>query len=283
MKSIFRYPGAKSALRAEILSLAPHYAEYREPFLGGGSILFGVPRGKRRWVNDKDAALMAVYRALQGDPAAFIRACRRIKPLERGERPGRLRALFEQLVRDETADPALRFFFLNRTAFGGRVNYDLPTRLCCANPPGWDIVATDRLWQAAGLLWGVRLTAGDYLPLLRAPGEGVWVYCDPPYVRNNRLPRRDRLYRHVLTPDEHAELAGQVRACGHHVLVSYDDDPFVRRLYAGSGFRVRPVRVCYRLGDGRGRAKVELLISNYDPPSPPRRRGTFVTPGYNRG
>jgi DNA adenine methylase len=277
MKSIFRYPGGKSGLRAKIMSLAPaRFAEYREPFVGGGWVFFAIPKGKRRWINDKDEGLMAVYRALRDEPATFIRECQQVKPLEIGEAKRRLKAVFDQFVQGGNVAPALRFLFLNRTALGGRVNYEMPSRMAFAHPEGWNIVTTDRLWQAAGLLCQVQITTGDYLPLLRAPGEGVWLYCDPPYFCNNRVARGARQYRHIFTREQHAQFAQHVGACSHNVLVSYDDDPFIRNLYSGSGFRISPIRVRYRMGDGRRRQGKELLISNYDPPRP-RRAGLTVS------
>src|SRR5262245_55045710 len=114
MKSIFRYPGGKSRLRARIMSLAPaRFAEYREPFVGGGWVFFGIPKGKRCWINDKDESLIAVYRALRDDSVKFIRACQEIKPLEAGEGYERLKAVFDQFAKNQNMDPALRYYFLN--------------------------------------------------------------------------------------------------------------------------------------------------------------------------
>jgi DNA adenine methylase len=268
MKSIFRYPGGKSGLRAKIMRLAPaHFTEYREPFVGGGWVFFGIPKGKRRWINDKDEALMAVYRALRDDPVKFIRACQQIKPLEVGEGNERLKAFFDQFAKDEGMDPALRYYFLHRITFGG-----LPSRIRYgavhpSNPEGWNIVADDRLWQAAGLLCNVKITDGDYLPLLQAPGDDVWIYCDPPYYVNNRLGKHSQVYAHVFSEEQHVLFAEHVRACPHKVLVTYDgEEPFIRRLYSDSRFRLHTEEVVYVLRSGEKRNAKELLITNYDPP-----------------
>jgi DNA adenine methylase len=107
----------------------------------------------------------------------------------------------------------------------------------------------------------VKLTAGDYLPLLRAPGEDVWIYCDPCYYVNNELPKSNWLYRHIFTEEQHASFAADVKSCPHRVLVSYDDHPFIRALYADPTFRIcvtDPIR--YPL---HGKQTRELLIANY--------------------
>ena len=38
IKTPLRYPGGKSKVSDYIVSLFPDYSEYREPFLGGGSV-----------------------------------------------------------------------------------------------------------------------------------------------------------------------------------------------------------------------------------------------------
>jgi DNA adenine methylase len=228
--------------------------------VGGGGIFFGVSRDVPRWINDKDESLIEVYKALRDRPVPFMAACRQNKPLEPGEGPERLQAVFDEFLKDRDMDAALRYYFLNRTSWGG-----IPSRIhkipFCQNPRGWQIVRGDRLWRAAGLLQGEKLTAGDYLPLLRAPGEDVWIYCDPCYYFNNELPKSSWLYRHIFTEEQHALFAAHVKACPHKVLVSYDDHPFIRSLYANPTFRIfvtDPIR--YQL---KGKQTHELLIANH--------------------
>ena len=156
--------------------------------------------------------LMAVYAALRYCAEEFIAKCRAIAPAQpddrmtgRGVRGGapknaRLKAIFDQLKLDESADQALRYFFINRTNFGsGRVNYDIPSRQCFGSSAGWTIAAIDRLEQAASALQGVRLTCGDYLPLFEEPGDDVLIFADPPYVVNSGLSASSQLYQHSFT------------------------------------------------------------------------------------
>lgn len=285
MKGIFRYPGGKTRpeVRKWILGYRPDgVREYREPFVGGGGIFFGVQGVERRWINDRHEGLVAVYAALRDRPEEFIAACREISPAspgdertgggERGGQPvnARLKAVFDRLAFDPDADPALRYFFVNRTVFAGRVNYDIPSRLYFSNETGWDIVHTDRLERAARHVAGVRITSGDFAPLLSEPGEDVWVYCDPPYVVNTEMTRTSQLYQYGFSESDHRRFAAAVRASPHRVAVSYDDDGggFVRSLFPESeGFRVVRGSWAYSgtTSETKERGK-ELLILNYDPP-----------------
>jgi DNA adenine methylase len=258
---ILRYPGGKARFRPAIMKLAPqHYGEYREPFVGGGGIFFSIPQRIRRWINDKDSALIEVYKALRDRPAQFIEACRQIRPLADGEGPGRLKALFHQFVAEEAIDPAVRYYFLNRTSWGG-IPHRLHRSPTFSTPGKWSVIMTERLWEAAGVLQGVTITAGDYLPLLQTGGTDVWIYCDPPYFVNNVLPKGSQLYEKNLTHEQHATFAAQVKSCPHKVLISYDDHPFIRDLYADPVFHVFVTdRFRYPL---HGKRVQELLITNY--------------------
>jgi DNA adenine methylase len=138
MKSIFRYPGGKSVstVQKRILKYKPNdINEYREPFVGGGGIFFAMDKIENRWINDIDKNLMTVYLALRDRPDDFINKCRQIEPQKPDEekvatKPGgkalynkRLKEVFEYFAENETCDQALRYFFVNRTVWYGRVRY----------------------------------------------------------------------------------------------------------------------------------------------------------------
>lgn len=207
---ILRYPGSKLKLRSQIIGLAPStYGEYREPFAGGASVFFGIEKDVRRWINDADSQVVAVYTALRDRPADFIRQCQSIPPLRPGEPQDRLKAVFREFAGDIDADPALRYFFLSRASYGGMV--DRP----CTNPEDWSFIYSPILWTAASILQNAKITSGDYLPLFQAPGHNVWIYADPPYYVNNELPESRRLYRHHFSHQQHVEFAEHARACSH--------------------------------------------------------------------
>jgi len=286
MRSIFRYPGGKTKRQIQdciISHKPPVVREYRECFVGGGGIFFGLESQiENVWLNDKHEGLMAVYFALKHRPDQFIKACREIAPAcetdgmtEIGKRGGqpknkRLSAKFDELKLNEDCDQALRYFFVNRTVHGsGRVNYDIPSRLYFSNPDGWNITTTDLLECAAELLKNAKLTKGDYAAVMDAPGEDVWIYADPPYVVNGNLTRTSQLYQHSFDAADHRRFAEVVRRCKHNVCVSYDadDDGFVRSLFPEPQFRFVECSWKYSgTSEEVKREGKELLILNYDPP-----------------
>ena len=278
-KSPFRYPGGKSKQTDWILSFRPQgIHEYREPFVGGGGVFFALdPVGlERRWINDMHSGLMAVYTGLRDywwcEGQNFISATKLIEPAKPGEpltplgprggkpKNARFSELFEHFKTSEPTVEDLKFFFLNRTARDGRVNYD--KGMSFSGPGRWTISLTDKLVNAAAHLNRTDITCGSYEPLLKEPGQDVWIYLDPPYIVDTKLPPSSKHYQHGFTMEDHQKLAMDIRACDHRIALSYDDDGFVRSLY--EGFRIETNNWKY---SGTSKSKKttgkELLILNY--------------------
>jgi DNA adenine methylase len=283
MNSIFRFPGGKTRknVRERILAKAPEFQQYREPFVGGGGIFFSIPPDIDRWINDIDPNLMSVYLALKMSSSEFVGKCRGVSPQKEGEpltsaRPGgkkiynaRLKKVFDEFSFNESMDQALRYFFVNRTVWGGRVNYDIPSRMYFSNPQGWNIVGTDKLEQAAKLMEKTEITIGSYEPLLWLPGNDVWIYCDPPYVVNTNLARSSQLYKHGFDLEDHEKFAEAVKLSPHKVCISYDDDDegIIRELFKDFSIDEEEWAYC-GTSSAKGCSKKkrkgkELLITNY--------------------
>lgn len=238
--TIFRYPGgkAKKSIKNKIISFFPEdFTYYREPFVGGGSIFFSIDKSKKRWINDKDNDLISVYLELKNNSKEFIEKCQEIKVHSKNEElpppiyNQRLKNKFNELVSGENT--ALKFFFINRTVWGGRVNYNLKSRLYFSNPKGWNIINTDKLHKAAESLQNTTITSTSYQKLLLDPcfNGNCLIYCDPPYQKNTELSETSQLYKHNFTQNDHIELAETVKYSPHKVCLSYDDNEFIRNLY----------------------------------------------------
>lgn len=243
---IFRYPGgkAKKSVREKIISLFPkEYSEYRETMVGGGGIFFNIPITKKRWINDLDINLISVYKALKNNPLEFITKCKNIEPMSKDEeltsaRKGgknlyslRLKKIFDDFVNNPNTDKALRYFFIHRTVWAGRVRYDLKSRMYFSNPTGWNIVKTDKLENASKILKDVNITSLNYEELLFKEGKDVIVYIDPPYVLNTNLPNSSRLYFHNFEKEDHIKLFQNLKNCKHKFILSYDNNDFIKKMY----------------------------------------------------
>jgi DNA adenine methylase len=86
-----------------------------------------------------------------------------------------------------------------------------------------------------------------------------FVYIDPPYYMQGR-----KLYRHHYTDGDHEALAKYITAQGYPWLVSYDDHPRIRELYASK--RMQQIYLDYKVKSSR--TAQELVISNLVIPPP---------------
>lgn len=251
IKGIFRYPGgkAKKHIREKILGRFPNkFSEFRDAMVGGGGIFFAIDKSIKRWVNDVDPYLMSVYLALKDRSDKFIESCREIKPHSADDKlvsiklggkqihNDRLKAQFDYFATNDKCDQALRYFFINRTVWAGRVNYGMESRMYFSNHNGWNIVNTNRLEEAAEYLKDTKITCGDYKEVLTSPGNDVVIYVDPPYYLNTRLATNSQLYRFNFTGADHKRLADIIKQCKHRVVISYDDNQYIRNLYKGFNF-----------------------------------------------
>ena len=274
---LFRYPGGKSkkSIVNTILGFFPqNFKEYREPFVGGGGIFFNIPTFVPRWINDIDQNLISVYFALRDRPEEFIKLCRSIKPQEKGEKltsakpngkkiyNARLKAVFDELLSNPNSDPALKYLFVNRTNWAGRVNYNLPSRLYFSNPSGWNIVSKNVLEEAALILSGTKISSVDYSILLEEPGEDVLIYIDPPYFVNSNFSPMSQLYANNFTEKDHIVLCEKLRTCKHKFVISYDSDPFIIDLYKGMNINYANWKYCGTSLKEKKDGK-ELIITNF--------------------
>ena len=70
IKTPLRYPGGKSRAAERLLKLAPQCKEFREPFLGGGSVALRFTQDNPTadvWVNDLYGHLYNFWKVLQSD------------------------------------------------------------------------------------------------------------------------------------------------------------------------------------------------------------------------
>lgn len=81
--SPLRYPGGKSrALQKIAQQLPPNFSEYREPFVGGGSVFVYLRQifpQVRMWINDLNFDLYCFWREAQRDATKLAKAVQHVK------------------------------------------------------------------------------------------------------------------------------------------------------------------------------------------------------------
>jgi DNA adenine methylase len=125
LKSPLRYPGGKSKAINQIIEYLPEtFSEFREPFVGGGSVFIYLKQKfphLKIWINDLNRELFLFWKFAQSDISQLVAEVRRIKDKYTD---GRL--LFTEFTSVDINnlsdfERAVRFFVLNRITFSGTV------------------------------------------------------------------------------------------------------------------------------------------------------------------
>jgi DNA adenine methylase len=266
INSPLRYPGGKSkALRQIIPYLPAHFASYREPFVGGGSLFIHLKQQRPQldvWINDLNQDLYCFWKYAQQDLARLVAE---ITDVQRATTDGR--ALFAALTTKQAGrlsqfERAVRFFLLNRITFSGTV--DAGGYSQAAYDKRFTLSSIERLKRLTPVLEGVRITNFDYRALLAAPGADVFIFLDPPYLsatKSKLYGRKGALH----TIFDHAAFAAALKACPHKWLITYDDSTEIRRNFSFA--HIYEWELQYGMNNyGRAFAPKgkELFITNYE-------------------
>lgn len=266
ISSPLRYPGGKSRAIGKIWPLVPDYREFREPFVGGGSVFLAAKQelpDRQYWINDLNTDLFHFWEQTRTNLGPLVEAVRQI---QRATEDGcQLFNSYQDNWHDlDDFERAVRFFVLNRISFSGTVDSGGYSNQ--AFHKRFTASSIDRLARLQPLMQNVRISNLDYRALLEAPGDEVFIFLDPPYysTTNSRLYGKDG---DLHTGFDHQAFAKNMRACQHRWLITYDDCPEIRELFAFA--HLQPWSLQYGMNNykqgsaGRGR---ELFIANYDLP-----------------
>jgi DNA adenine methylase len=231
VRTPLRYPGGKSRAVEKIVQMVPPFDEFREPFVGGGSVFIHLRQkfpDKRFWINDKYAELAAFWSELQTNPKNLIA---QISIWKHELSDGKQLHRFLQTNKEKfnATQTAAAFFVLNRITFSGT------TEAGGFSKQAFHLRFTDssieRLTKMSEILRDVHITNADYEQVINAPGENVFLFLDPPYfsaTTSALYGKNGRLHKNF----DHERFAAVLKNCSHRWLLTYDDSPFIRGLFS---------------------------------------------------
>lgn len=257
MKSPLRYPGGKQRLLKEIFDRIPPHTEFREPFVGGGSV-FLASQTPRIWINDLNFDLVCFWQMVQSQLPQLVAV---ITGFKKGYTDGK--ALYKYWLEEDSVqtnfDRAVRFFIMNRITFSGVMDSGGYSQCSFEERFTWS--AIERLSQLE--ISDVLITHGDYSDLLVDPGRNVFIFLDPPYWKATQ----SKLYGKkgdLHTSFDHDRLANDLRQCPHQWLLTYDDSPRIRELYSFA--KIEEFQLQYGMNNYKqasAKKGDELFISNF--------------------
>lgn len=262
IKSPLRYPGGKSRAVTLITSLIPDFREFREPFLGGGSVFVYMKQcfpHKKFWVNDLYFELYTFWNISQKNSTSLI-----AKIYEWKERfpVGKVlyRFLNEHLAGFDDLERAAAFFIYNRITFSGTTLSGGYSE--AAFKGRFTESSIHRLIAFSKVISNVTITHLDYEKVVQAKGKEVFIFLDPPYYSA----KKSALYGkngHLHKIFDHEKFSRIMERCPHKWLITYDDSDYIRDLFSFA--HITTWHLTYGMrnvsehSDQKGR---ELFISN---------------------
>ena len=232
-KPFLKWPGGKRWLCSTLVQIISRYKfnRYFEPFLGGGALFFAL---RPRWaiLSDINPELINVYQQVRGRPGTLIRELKALPVTKR---------TYSMLRKEATSAKiraAVRFLFLNRTAFGGM--YRLNRKGEFNVPFGGGQRRPDILWEqnlilgASRALQTAELRCEDFEVVLNDARKGDLAFCDPTYTvshNNNGFVRYNESNFRWADQERLATLCKRLRSKGITVLVSNAFHKEIKSLY----------------------------------------------------
>lgn len=239
--SPLRYPGGKWRVASffERLLNANNFEEidYAEPYAGGASLalsLLFTERVKTVFLNDLDLAIYSFWKAVLEENQRFLE---RIKAAEVTPEQWTVhRKIYMLGPRADPFELGFATFFLNRTNRSGIMNGGM---IGGKEQRGeWKIDARfnkddllariERVGRYRSRIHLSNFDAIVFLSKLKRKIRNKLIYLDPPYFKKG-----PDLYLNAYKADDHARVRDAVRRIESPWVVSYDDAPEIKALYAG--------------------------------------------------
>jgi DNA adenine methylase len=269
LKTCLRYPGGKSkALKTLAPWFPPNIEEYREPFIGGGSVALLFSQNHPSvpvWINDKYFYLYNFWTQLKTSGKELAERLYALKTSIQND-DGAHNELFDtyaSTIADlEPLEQAVAFFVLNKCSYSGLTENS--TFSVQASRANFSLVGIEKLIRYSHIIQNWKITNIDYAEVMNAPGKNVFVFLDPPYDI------KDFLYgtgRQLHSSFSHERFANDVDQCSHSFMITYNINDWIVERFSKYHQREWELRysMVHRGEKGtKDNVKKELLITNYD-------------------
>ena len=234
LKTPLRYPGGKSRAVTKMEQYFPdlrNYVEFREPFLGGGSVALYVTKKYphlKITVNDLYEPLINFWVQLQTFGDELTDKIRQYKSTH--PEPDSARELFnnsKESINDRGLDVierAAAFYIVNKCSFSGLTESSSFSK--SASISNFSMRGIEKLPKYSDLIshWHINAYSYEYL-MQNNMHDGIFMYLDPPYdIKDNLYGKSGSMHKGF----DHDKFAAD---CDKHdipMLFSYNSDQLVK-------------------------------------------------------
>ena len=270
LKTPLRYPGGKSRACTKLDVYIPDlrdYKEYREPFLGGGSVAIHITKKYPNldvWVNDLYEPLYNFWRVLQDDGHKMFKRLQELK--SRYPDRGSAKGLFleaKDVVNDYDQPNLFRacaFYVINKCSFSGLT--ESSSFSAQASDSNFSMRGIEKLPGYTQIIRNWKITNLSYEQLL-TDDKNVFTYLDPPYdIRSNLYGRKGSMHNGF----SHDGFAADCDRFIGPQLISYNSSQLVKDRF--EGWEVGEFDLTYTMRSvgeymREQKERKELLLFNY--------------------
>ena len=284
LKTPLRYPGGKSRAVTKMAQYFPDmrkYVEYREPFLGGGSVAIHMTKmypHLKITVNDLYEPLINFWTQLQtfGDeltnklidykinhpnPSKELRT-------EKGTKFPALELFLnsKEVINDSSFDPierAAAFYIVNKCSFSGLTESSSFSKQ--ASVSNFSMRGIEKLPEYSQIISHWHINSYSYEYCFRTDiHDGLFMYLDPPYdIKDNLYGKKGAMHKGF----DHDQFAEDCSQSSVHQLISYNSDQLVKDRF--KGWKAGEFNLTYTMRSvgeymKDQQERKELLLFNYE-------------------
>lgn len=263
IKSPLRYPGGKSKAIDSISKLIPDFKEFREPFVGGGSVFVYLKQkypSRIFWINDIYQNLYHFWNECKGNPNKLIDSILEFRSTYSDGKELH-RFLLNNIDSFDSIKKAAAFFIFNRITFSGTTESGGFSN--AAFHKRFTESSIERVKSLSKILVSTKISNLDYEEVVSTDGKDVFLFLDPPYysATKSALYGKNGTLHKTFEHERFATLMKQIR---HKWLITYDDSEYIRNLFSFANITAWDITYGMRnVNKESNQLGKELFISNY--------------------
>ena len=276
LKTPLRYPGGKSRACGKMAQYFPNlkeHTEYREPFLGGGSVAIYISQMHphlKITVNDLYEPLINFWVNLQTFGDELTKELKGLKITNCNQDSARcLFAEMKDVINDSThtdLERAVAFYVVNKCSFSGLTESSSFSPQ--ASDSNFSMRGIEKLPEYSEIISHWHINSYSYEYCFRTDiHDGLFMYLDPPYdIKDNLYGKSGSMHKSF----DHDKFAAD---CDEHnntnMLISYNSDQLVKDRF--KDWKASEFKLTYTMRSvgeymREQQERKELLLFNYELP-----------------
>jgi len=237
LKTPLRYPGGKSRATPKLFQYLPEMStitEFREPFLGGGSMAIAMSKQYphlKIWVNDLYEPLVNFWKHIQHSGQKMSDELLSLK--EKYNDETKASYLFAESkeclshTKSSDFDRAVSFYIVNKCSFSGLTESSSFSKQ--ASVSNFSVKGIENIPKYSEIIKEWFITNSSYENLL-TDDKKVFVYLDPPYeIKDNLYGKKGDMHRSF----NHDKFATTCDLYVCSIMVSYNSSNLIKERFNG--------------------------------------------------